>query len=53
MMPDKMKIKLGDFDISKAEEETEIFTAQKGTLAYISPEILDNKALTTKADIWV
>ncbi|CBY42045.1 unnamed protein product, partial [Oikopleura dioica] len=52
MMPDKMKIKLGDFDISKAEDETEIFTAQKGTLAYISPEILENKPLTTKADIW-
>lgn len=46
-------IKIGDFGISKALDKTTMAaTAMIGTPYYLSPEMVEGKSYSTKADIW-
>ena len=53
-MNDNMKIKIGDFGISKQLNlyTTQITNKKEGSLYYIAPEILIKGFYNTKSDIW-
>ena len=46
-------LKIGDFGISKSFDKTTLAaTAMIGTPYYLSPEMVEGKPYSTKADIW-
>jgi serine/threonine protein kinase len=46
-------LKIGDFGISKVLDKTTMAaTAMIGTPYYLSPEMVEGKSYSTKADIW-
>jgi NIMA (never in mitosis gene a)-related kinase len=47
------EIKIGDFGISKSLDQSVMAaTAMIGTPYYLSPEMVEGKPYSTKADIW-
>ena len=47
------ELKIGDFGISKSLDKTSLdATAMIGTPYYLSPEMVEGKPYSTKADIW-
>ena len=51
MSGDGQTVKLCDFGVSNQLDRTRSLTEARGTLRFMSPELLDNK-LTNKADVW-
>ena len=52
-MSKEKNLKIGDFGISKSFDKTSLAaTAMIGTPYYLSPEMVEGKAYSTKADIW-
>ena len=53
-MSEDMKIKIGDFGISKklSSFKTQITTNKSGSLYYTAPEVLEKGLYSTKSDIW-
>lgn len=47
------QVKIGDFGISKTLDKTQMAaTSMIGTPYYLSPEMVEGKSYSTKADIW-
>ena len=45
-------VKLGDFGLSKALNQTSFAMTYVGTPYYMSPELIQEKSYDTKSDIW-